>query len=165
MALTDRALSALDTASANSEGEKKSGIECLKRTLAGVNEARSLGLLSDEPWRLARAAESILGGVCASGEANGCLCDALCNLSASMESALGLQSADEIGDAAKLIEELACTKNGPVQAGSASFLKDHLGFKEEREALLLIGRVLVRNMLSELDDTDTVYTWDESLNL
>ena len=199
VALAERALAALDIAAANSEDQTKAEIEKLKRTLAGMKEAWSLGLLGDEPWRLTKAvtnsAEYLMGGACASGEANGCLCDALRNLSASMEAKRnrgdpgeklmaaaadlrraekrfivkekdpGLQSAEEIGEAAKIIEELASTKNGPGQARSAPVHKDHLSFKPERDTLLLIGRVLARNALSELDDTDAIYTWDESQNL
>jgi len=199
VALTGRALAALDTAAANSEDGTKTKIESLKRILAGMKEAWSLSLLGDEPWRLIKAAtnsaEYLMGGASAPGEASGCLCDALRNLSASMEAkgnggdpgerlmaaaadlrraekrflvkerASGLQSAEEIGDAADIIEELAGTKNGPGRAGSASILKGHLSFKPERDALLLIGRFLARNALSELDDTDTIYAWDESQNL
>jgi tetratricopeptide (TPR) repeat protein len=199
VALAERALAALDIAAANSEGRTKAEIEKLKRTLAGMKGAWSLGLLGDEPWRLTKAvtnsAQYLMGGACASGEANGCLCDALRNLSASIEAKRnrgdpgeklmaaaadlrraekrfivmerdpGLQSAEEIGEAAKIIEELASTENGPGQAKSASIHKDHLSFKPERDTLLLIGRVLARNTLSELDDADAIYTWDESLNL
>ncbi len=199
VALTGRALAALDTAAANSQDGTKAKIESLKRTLAGMKEAWSLSLLGDEPWRLIKAAtnsaEYLMGGASAQGEASGCLRDALSNLSASMEArrnggdpgerlmaaaadlrraekrflvterASGLQSAEEIGDAAEIIEELASTKKGPGRAGSASILKGHLSFKPERDALLLIGQFLARNALLELDHIDTIYTWDESQNL
>ncbi len=199
VALIERSLFALDTAAANCEDQTKAKIESLKRSLAGMKEAWSLGLLGDEPWRLTKAitnsAEYLMGGACASGEANGCLCDALRNFCASFEAEksrrdpveklraaaidlrraekrftvkemdLGLQSAMEIGEAAKIIEELASKKNGPGQAESASILKDYFNFKPERDALLLVGKVLTKNALLELDDTNIVYTLDESLNL
>jgi tetratricopeptide (TPR) repeat protein len=199
VALTERALFALDTAAANCEDQTKAKIESLKRSLAGMKEAWSLGLLGDEPWRLIKAvtnsAEYLMGGACAFGEANGCLYDALRNLSASLEAEKsrrdsveklraaasdlrraekrftvkernpGLQSAVEIGEAAKIIEELASKKDASVQPESASILKDQLNFKPERDALLLVGRVLAKNALLELDDANIVYTLDESLNL
>ncbi|VVB68815.1 Photosystem I assembly protein Ycf3 [uncultured archaeon] len=180
VALTGRALAALDTASANSQDGTKAKIESLKRTLAGMKEAWSLSLLGDEPWRLIEAATSSAGhlmvGASAAVEANGVLCDSLRSLSASMEARRnggdtaeklmaaaadlrraekqfpvtemesGLQSAGEIGDAAEIIEEQASTKNVPGRTGSASILKGRLSFKPERDALLLIGRFLTRNV-------------------
>ncbi len=199
MALTERAIFALDTAAANCEDQTKMKIESLKRSLDGMKEAWSLGLLGDEPWQLTKAVtnstEYLMGGACASGEANSCLYDALRNLSASFEAeksrrdpveklraaAIDLhraekrftvnemdpvpQSAVKISKAAKIVEELATKKEAPGQAGSASILKDHLNFKPERDALLLIGSVLAKNALSELDDANTTYTFDQSLNL
>jgi tetratricopeptide (TPR) repeat protein len=202
MALAERAQSALDLAGANSDEQAKAKIESLKRTLSGMKEARSIGLLGSEPWRLAKAVTSageyLMGGACMPGEANGHLCSALRNLSASVDAESGRkdpaeklkaaaadlrraesrfsaaqgdqdkQSASRISRAAKIVEGLAGAGSASVPADSSASsapLKDKLNFKPEREALLLICEILADNALLEVDNTEKIYTWDDSLNL
>lgn len=89
ISLAERAISALDSAAANSEGLEKIRIEALQRVLTGMKEVWSAGLLESEPWRMTKslgnAAEYMLGGACGAGEANSCLCDALHSLSGAIE--------------------------------------------------------------------------------
>ncbi len=199
MALAERALSALDLASANSDEQTGAKIESLKRTLSGMKEARSIGLLGSEPWRLAKAvtnaSEYLMGGACMPGEANGHLCDALRNLSASIDAESGRkdpaeklkaaaadlrraesrfsaaesdqdkQSAARISRAAKIVEDLTGAGNMSGPADFSATPKDRLNFKSERDALLLISGILADNALLELDNTEKIYTWDDSINL
>jgi len=199
MALAERALSALDSASANSDEQTGAKIESLKRTLSGMKEARSIGLLGSEPWRLARAVsnagEYLMGGACMPGEANGHLCDALRNLSASIDAESGRkdpaerlkaaaadlrraesrfsaaesdqdkQSAARISRAAKIVEGLTGAGNMSGPADFSAPPRDRLNFKSERDALLLISGILANNSLLEVDNTEKIYTWDDSLNL
>ncbi|OPX75242.1 MAG: photosystem I assembly protein Ycf3 [Methanosaeta sp. PtaB.Bin018] len=197
VALAERAIAALDSAIANSDGQKKKRIESLKRSIAGMKEALSIGFLGSEPWRLMRAVtnscEYLVGGACIPGEANGCICDALRNLSASMEaeknkkdpadrlkaavgdlqraqkhlsagkSALDAQSAAKIGEAAKILEALVGSED--CQSRAELTIKDRLNFRPERDVLLLLSSVLTNYILSYIDDANTIYTWDESLKL
>lgn len=199
MALTERALSALDLASANSDEQTGAKIESLKRTLSGMKEARSIGLLGSEPWRLAKAvtnaSEYLMGGACTPGKAGGHLCDALRNLSASIDAESGRknpaeklkaaaadlrraesrfsaaesdqdkQSAAGISRAARILEDLASAENMSRPANSSAMPKDRLNFKSERDALLLVSGILADSALLELDNTEKIYTWDDSINL
>lgn len=88
--LAERAISSLDAALANLEGQEKARMEALQRVLRGMKDVWSAGLLGDEPWRmtksLASATEYMIGGVCSTGEVNSCLCDALHSLSGAIDS-------------------------------------------------------------------------------
>jgi len=173
VALAERAIAALDSAAANSDGQKKKRIESLKRSIAGMKEALSIGFLGGEPWRLMRAVnnscEYLVGGACIPGEANGCICDALRNLSASMEaeknkknpaerlkaaagylqraqkhlsaskSELDVKSAAKIGEAAKILDGLAGSEDG--QSLAELTITDRLNFRPERDVLLLLSGV------------------------
>ncbi len=197
VALAERAIAALDSAAANSDGQNKKRIESLKRSISGMKEALSIGFLGSEPWRLMRAVsnscEYLVGGACIPGEANGCLCDALRNLSASMEaekngknpadmlkaavgnlrkaqkhlsaakSEIDVQSAAKIGEAARILDSLAGSDDGQEQAKLT--IKDRLNFRPERDVLLLLSSILTNYILSYIDDENTIYTWDESLKL
>ncbi|RQW78245.1 MAG: tetratricopeptide repeat protein [Methanothrix sp.] len=199
MALSERALSALDLAGANSDEQTGAKIESLKRTLSGLKETRSIGLLGSEPWRLAKAVsnacEYLLGGAAAPGEANGHICDALHNISASIDAESGRkdpaeklkataadlrraesrfsagerdldkQSAARINCAAKIIEGFVNDGNEGGQAQSSAQPRDRLSFKPERDALLLISGILADNAFLEIDNTEKIYTWDDSLHL
>ena len=91
VALAERAMASLDTAAANATDSKKTKIQGLQRTIAGMKEARSIKLLGSEPWRLikavANASELLLNGAeeCSSGDINSCLCTGLGNFCASIE--------------------------------------------------------------------------------
>lgn len=197
VALAERAVAALDSAAVNLDGQKKKRIESLKRSIAGMKEALSIGFLGSEPWRLMRAVtnscEYLVGGACIPGEANGCICDALRNLSASMEaekneknpakrlkaavedlrraqkhlsagkSEIDVQSAAKIGEAAKILDALAGSEDG--QSRAELTMKDRLNFRPERDVLLLLSSILTNYILSYIDDANTIYTWDESLKL
>ncbi len=196
--LAERAKSALDSAAANSEGPEKARIESLQRVLTGMKEVWSAGLLESEPWRmtksLANAAEYMLGGVCSTGEANSCLCDALHALcgaidaekqrehpSEQMKAAAShlrraekrfeaentdrsRQSALHICEAAQLIEGLIHQEIGQ-SAASQSHISDLINYKAHRGALLLIGWVMANEALDPTDKTSRVFAWDEAFNL
>lgn len=198
MALAERALSSLDLASTNSDEQTRAKIERLKRTVSGMKEARSIGILGSEPWRLAKAvtnaSEYLLGGACMPGEANGYLCGALRNLSASIDAESGRkdpakklkaaaadlrraeslfsasesdqdkQSASRISRAVKIIEGLTNVGSTSGTESTVS-LKERLIFKPEKDVLLLISGILADNALLEVDNTEETYTWDDSLNL
>ncbi len=87
VALAERAAAALDEAIANSEGQKRSRMEGLKSSLVGMKEARSIGLLRSEPWKLsgavASAAANLSSGL-GKGDADNCISEALKNLSAAI---------------------------------------------------------------------------------
>jgi tetratricopeptide (TPR) repeat protein len=91
VALAERAIASLETAAANATDSKKTKIQGLQKTIAGMKEARSIKLLGSEPWRLikavANASELLLNGAeeCSSGDINSCLCTGLCNFYASVE--------------------------------------------------------------------------------
>jgi tetratricopeptide (TPR) repeat protein len=91
VALADRAMAALDTAAANATDSKKTKIQGLQKTIAGMKETRSIKLLGSEPWRLikavANASELLMNGAeeCSSGDASSCLCTGLGNFSVSIE--------------------------------------------------------------------------------
>ena len=64
--LADKALASLDLAAENADEPESSRIKGLERSITGVREARSIGLMGDEPWRLSRsvcsAIEHLLAG-------------------------------------------------------------------------------------------------------
>jgi tetratricopeptide (TPR) repeat protein len=201
VSLAERALIALDSAAGTSKEEKKAKIENLQKILAGMKEVWSISLIETEPWKLFRAvtnaSEKIIGGAggCSTGETNGYLCDALQNLSASidairtrkaptetlkaaasslrkakdasnkMEKETGRRNAQKLIEAAEILEGLANNENGRDKDESAPHIQDVFNFRPEREALLLIGWALINNALSVVDDTDTVFTWDDTLNM
>ncbi len=91
VAMAERAMASLETAAANATDSKKTKIQGLQRTIAGMKEARSIKLLGSEPWRLikavANASELLLNGAeeCSSGDINSCLRTGLGNFCASIE--------------------------------------------------------------------------------
>ena len=89
--LAEKAMSSLDTAAANATDSKKTKIQSLQMTIAGMKEARSIKLLGSEPWRLIKAVtiagENLMEGAvdCLSGDTNICLAKGLGNFVASLE--------------------------------------------------------------------------------
>ncbi len=198
VALAERALASLDTAAANAVEPKKTEIQALARIISGIKEARSIGLLGGEPWRLTKAVtnacEYLMGGAqeCPAGDASGSLCTALGNFIASIDAerskkdpaerlyaaAANLQSAGNYFSAA---ERDPKERNARKLIGAAAILEGQAGkdngygqdeprhsqlcFGPERDALLLIAEAMANNLLAEIDDTNTVFTWDETLNL
>lgn len=199
LALVEKAAATLESAAQNATGPKKAKIEGLQRTLAGMREARSVGLMEREPWKLMKsvsnAAEFLQGGCSDSSEGEGFLCQALQSLSASMEAERarkdpqerleeagvhlrhaekqfmaegteeGRRRGQSIGKAAGIIEGLA--GRGKQQGGQeiSSSTTDILRYKPQKEAILLIARVLMNRALSEIDDTATCLRWNEALKL
>ena len=88
--IAQKALSSLDMAAENAAETKKAGIRGLAKAVSGMREARSIGLLGDEPWRLAKAVSSSIEHLLAGArECNATIVDtsfvsALENLKASM---------------------------------------------------------------------------------
>ena len=89
--LAEKAMASLDTAAANATDSKKTKIQSLQMTIAGMKEARSIKLLGSEPWRLIKAVtiagENLMEGAvdCLSGDINICLATGLGNFVASIE--------------------------------------------------------------------------------
>jgi tetratricopeptide (TPR) repeat protein len=75
VSLAKRAISAMQEASANSEGAEKDKLEALKRTLMGTMGIWSIGLLKNEPWgmikTLGESVEYLMGGGRALSSAEG----------------------------------------------------------------------------------------------
>ena len=199
LALVEKAAAALESAARSATGPKKAKIEGLERTLAGMREAWSVGLMEREPWKLMKsvsnAAEFLQGGCADSSEAEGVLCQALQSLSASMEAErarkdpqngleeaalhlrhaekqfaadgteYGRRSGQRIGEAAGIIEGLAGRGRLPGGQETSSSTTDILRYTPQKEAILLIARVLMDSALSEIDDTATVLKWNEALKL
>jgi tetratricopeptide (TPR) repeat protein len=192
VALSERGISALDSAVANAEKEKRAQIQALQRVLAGMKEVRAISLLGNEPWRLMKAVsnsiEYLLGAACLTAEP-GFLCDALRDLSASMEeerrrkspaaklseAASHLRQAEKrfeeqgqkrkalkIGEAAVLIESVVDVEAGAQSSVSRATV---LNYKAHRNALLLIGWTLMSSVLSLIDRSPQIFTWDGSLHL
>ncbi len=92
-ALAERALSALDGAVANCKDSHRDELESLRRTVSGMKEAWSLGLLGGDARRSGRAAgdavEYLMGGARCSGDSGGHICDALRHLRAAVEAEQG----------------------------------------------------------------------------
>ena len=199
LSLVEKAAAALKSASRSATGSKKAKIEGLERTLAGMREAWSVGLMEREPWKLMKsvsnAAEFLQSGCSDSGEAEGVLCQALQSLSASIEAerarkdpqecllessvhlrhaekqfmAVGTEDArrrgQRIGEAAGIIEGLAGKGRSLGGQEASSSTTDILSYKPQKEAILLIARVLMNTALSEIDDTATILKWNEALKL
>ena len=89
--LAEKAMSSLETAATNATDSKKTKIQSLQMTIAGMKEARSIKLLGSEPWRLIKAVtiagENLMEGAvdCLSGDTNICLATGLGNFVASLE--------------------------------------------------------------------------------
>jgi tetratricopeptide (TPR) repeat protein len=192
VALAERGISALDSAVANAREEERARIQGLQRVLAGMKEVRAISLMGNEPWRLMKAVsnsiEYLLGAACLTAE-SGYLCDALRDLSASMEeerrrksplaklreAAAHLRQAEKrfeeqgekgnamkIGEAAVLIESVIDVEASAQPSVSRTAV---LNYKAHRNALLLIGWVLMSSALSQVDRFPRVFTWDSSLHL
>jgi tetratricopeptide (TPR) repeat protein len=91
LVLAEKALASLDNAAANAKDGKKAGILGLQRIIAGMKEARSIGLLANEPLKqthaLTNASEYLMGGGLgwAPEEEDGFFYQALKNINASIE--------------------------------------------------------------------------------
>ncbi|MFZ1316796.1 tetratricopeptide repeat protein [Methanothrix sp.] len=89
--LADKALASLDLAAENADEPKSSRIKGLERSITGIREARSIGLMGDEPWRLSRsvcrAIEHLLAGarVCEASDVSSSMTLALEGFLASMK--------------------------------------------------------------------------------
>ena len=196
--LAEKAMSSLDTAAANAIDSKRTKIQGLQTTIAGMKEARSIKLLESEPWRLIKvvisAGENLMAGAgeCSCGDINICLSTGLGNFIASIEAErsridpslklyeaasnfrsagkhflaaendLNGRAARRLSEAAGILERQASKDNGHVQD---EMRHSQLNFGPERDALLLIAEVIVDNLLEEIDDGNTIFTWDEALNL
>jgi tetratricopeptide (TPR) repeat protein len=143
---------------------------------------------------VAESIEHLLGGVCLAGEVAVFIYDALRGLGDAIEeerrssdpseqlgsaasclrkaekwfeakgSDLGHESAVQIGNAAAILEKLLNV--GAISAeNDPSYIKGLLNYQPYKNALLLIGWVLVRNVLPAIDKTSYIYSWDESMNL
>jgi tetratricopeptide (TPR) repeat protein len=192
VALAERGISALESAVGNAGKEERTQIQALQRVLAGIKEVRAISLMGNEPWRLMKAVsnsiEYLLGAACLTSEP-GLLSDALRDLSASMEeerrrespadklmqAASHLQQAEKsfeelgekrnarlIGEAARLIEGVADVESGAQESISRTSV---LNYRAHRDALLLIGRVLMSRVLSAVDRYPQIFSWDGSLQL
>ena len=88
--LADKALESLDSAAgaANVSETGKAGIRALEKTISGMREARMIGLLGDEPWRLSKsikiAIDHLLAGAkeCEAADVNASIVSALENFQA-----------------------------------------------------------------------------------
>jgi hypothetical protein len=78
------------------------------------------------------------------------------------ENDLNGRAARRLSEAAGILERQASKDNGHVQD---EMRHSQLNFGPERDALLLIAEVIVDNLLEEIDDGNTIFTWDEALNL
>jgi hypothetical protein len=78
------------------------------------------------------------------------------------EKDLNGRAARRLSEAAGILERQASKDNGHVQD---EMRHSQLNFGPERDALLLIAEVIVDNLLEEIDDGNTIFTWDEALNL
>jgi hypothetical protein len=143
---------------------------------------------------LAKSVELLMGGVCFAGEVVVFIYDALGSIEGALEdekngrdpseqlenaasslrkaeerfnaggSDLGLQSAIQVGNAATIFEKLVgfgmySLEENPIH------IKDTLVCKSYKDALLIIGWVLLENALPAIDKADYIYAWDESMNL
>ncbi len=196
--LAEKAMASLDAAAANATDSKKTKIQGLQTTIAGMKEARSMKLLESEPWRLIKAvisaSENLMGGAgeCSSGDINICLSTGLGNFVASIEAersridpslklyeaasnfssagkhflatekGLNGRAAHMLSEAAGILERQANKDNGHVQDEKRH---SQLNFGPERDALLLIAKVILDNLLEEIEDGNKIFTWDEALNL
>jgi len=191
VALAERSISALESAVANAGKDERAQIQVLQRVLAGIKEVRAISLMGNEPWRLMKAVSNsieYLLGACLTSEP-GLLSDALRDLSASMEeerrrkspadklmqAASHLRQAEKrfmelgekrnaakLGEAARLIEGVA-----DVEAGAQNSISrtSFLNYRAHRDALLLIGGVLMSRVLSVVDRFPMIFSWDGSLQL
>jgi tetratricopeptide (TPR) repeat protein len=191
VALAERAISALESAVANAGKDERAQIQALQRVVAGMKEVRALSLMGNEPWRLMKAVsnsiEYLLGAACLNAESNRPLCDALRDLSASIEeerrrrspaaklqeAAMHLQQAEKrleeqgekrkamkMGEASRLIEGVADAEGSPQSSISRTAV---LNYKAHRNALLLIGWALMSSVLSHIDRPAQIFAWDGSI--
>ena len=77
----------------------------------------------------------------------------------------GRQSSQRIIKAVGILEELSDKEKRQDLGVAESLPKNQLNLRPERDALLLIGWTLADNALSLVDDTNSIYTWDEALNV
>lgn len=160
VALSERAIAALDAAG-SPEGRARYSIDRLKRSISGMKEIWSAGLLGGDQGRqkegLARAAEYLMGAANGSDEAESPLRDALQRIRGRIEEdapvelesiasdlrraekrllSRDVRSASRVGEAATII--------GAGEAGSF--------IVQTRDVLLNLGWVLAERALMELDD-------------
>jgi hypothetical protein len=78
------------------------------------------------------------------------------------ENDLNGRAARRLSEAAGILERQASKDIGHVQD---EMRHGQLNFGPERDALLLIAEVIVDNLLEEIEEGNTIFTWDEALNL
>ena len=165
--LMEKALSSLDDAAANARDPKKAWILGLQRIVAGMKEARSIGLYANDPLMQSRAltnaSEYLMGGAqgLASEEESGFLCQALKNINAGIEvQKLGRDPTEKLQAAA------ADLRNSEKHFGAAEVLAGSAAnvIGQCQAALLLIAGSMASYSLSKIDDS-SILTWDESLHL
>jgi hypothetical protein len=176
--LTEKAQASLDIAAANARDSKKAGILGLQRIIAGMKEAHSIGLLANEPLMQTRAitnaSECLMGGAqgWASEEASGFLCQALKNINAGAQVQIsGRDPAEKLQAAAAALRQAsAAEKYGKEK--SANMIVDAAEILEGSAvnvsgqcqlALLLIAGAMASDSLSKIEDSNSIMTWDESL--
>jgi len=180
--LAEKAIASLDNAAANAKDSKKAEILGLQRIIAGIKEARSIGLLADEPLMLTRAltnaSEYLMGGAqgWASEEAGSFLCQALKDINASVEvQRMGRDSTEKLQAAAAALRHAekhfgASEKEG--KEGGANRIAKAAEILEEsaanvsgqcQAALLLIAGAMASYSLCKIDDSNSILTWDESV--
>ena len=176
--LADKAHASLGIAAANAMDSKKAWILSLQRIIAGMKEARNIGHLANEPLMQSRAltnaSEYLMGGAqgWASDKAGGFLCMALKNINASAEVQIsGRDPAEKLQAAAAALRQAsAAEKDGKEKSANmiekaAEILEgsaaDVIG--QCQAALLLIAGAMAGNSLSKIDDSNSIMTWDESV--
>jgi hypothetical protein len=140
------------------------------------------------------AGENLMGGAgeCSCGDINICLSTGLGNFVASIEAERSridpseklyaaasnfrsagkhflaaekdpnVRAARRLSEAAEILERQASQEIGHIQD---EMRHSQISFGPERDALLLIAEVMVDNLLEEIDNSSTIFTWDEALNL
>ena len=176
--LTEKAQASLDNAATNAKDSKKAEIMGLQRIIAGMKEARRIGLLANEPLMQSRAltnaSEYLMGGGqgWASEEAGGFLCQALKNINAGIEvQRMGRDPAEKLLAAAMALrqaeKQYGKEKNANMIAEAAEILEGSAANVSEQcqAALLLIAGAMASDSLSKIDDSNSILTWDESQHL
>ena len=176
--LTEKAQASLDNAAANAKDSKKTEIMGLQKIIGGMKEARSIGLLANEPLMQSRAltnaSEYLIGEAqgWASVGVGGFLCQALKNINASIEVQIsGRSPADTLQVAATALRQASAAENAGKEK-SANMIAEAAEILEGsaanvngqcQTALLLIAEAMASNSLSEIDDSNSIITWDDFL--
>lgn len=183
MILAEKAQATLDIAAANAENSRKAEILGLQRIIAAMKEARSIGLLANEPLMQSRAltnaSEYLMGAVqgWSSEEAGGSLCQALKNLNAGIvELGSARDPAERLQSAAAALRQaemhFAAAERGKERSAkkigeAAEMLEEPAGNVSEKcqSVLLLIAGALASNSLGKIEDSNSILLWDDSLRL